>query len=70
MHHLEMLSEAETVDESLPALLADVDSAVAVHPSVPFKTLGVWEALSAQRAGERAAACVEADVALQGCCAA
>lgn len=65
VHHLEVLGEAEAVDEALAALLADVDAAVAVHPAVPLEALGVREPLPAERAGERSPARVEADVAFQ-----
>lgn len=64
--HLEVLGEAEGVDEAFPALGADVDPAVAVHPVVPFQRLGVVEELPAELARKRPAAGVEADVVLEG----
>lgn len=70
VHHLEVFGEAKSVDEAFPALLADMDPAITVHPAMPFKTLGVWEALPTERARVRSVTCVETNVAFQSSTAA
>lgn len=70
VHHLEVFGEAETVDKPLPALLADMDPTIAVHPAMPFKTLGVWEALPTECAREWSMTSMATDMALQGSTAA
>ena len=65
VNHHDVFGEAEAVDEALPALGADVDPPVAVHPVVPLEALGVGETLPAERARERPLGFVETDVALQ-----
>lgn len=70
MHHLEVFGEAKTVDKALPALLADMDPTIAVHPAMPFKTFGVRETLPTKLARERSATCVKANMAFQGSTAA
>lgn len=70
MHHLEVFGETKSVDKALPALLADMYPTIAVHPAMPFKTLGVWEALPTKCARERSVTCVETNMAFQGSTAA
>ncbi|KAG8015079.1 von Willebrand factor A domain-containing protein 7, partial [Nibea albiflora] len=70
VHGLEVFGEAKTVDKAFPALLADMDPTIAVHAAMPFKTLGVCEALPAKFARERSPTCVEPNMAFQGSTAA
>lgn len=66
VHHLQVFGEAETVDKPFPALLADMDPTIAMHPAMPFKTFGVWEALPTECAREGSVTCMATDMALQG----
>lgn len=66
VYHLEVFGQAKPIGKPLPTLLADVDPTIAVHPAMAFKTLGVWEALGAERARERTASIMETDMALKG----
>lgn len=70
VHGLEVFGKAESVDKAFPALLADMDPTIAVHAAMPFKTLGVCEALPAKFARERSPTCVEPNMAFQGSTAA
>lgn len=70
VHHLEVFGEAKSVDKAFSTLLADMDPAIAMHPAMPLKSLGVWEALPTERARERSVTCVETNMAFQGSTAA
>lgn len=70
VHHLDVFGEAESVHKAFPALLADMDPTVAVHPTMPFKSLGVWEVLATERARERSLTFVKTNMAFKGSTAA
>lgn len=65
MDHLDVLAKAETVNETLSAMLADVDPAITMYPVMTFKSLGVWEVLPTEFTGERPVYFMETDMALQ-----
>ena len=50
VHHLEVFGETKSVDKTLPALLADMDPTIAVHPAVTFESLRIREALPTEGA--------------------